>query len=126
MRNPPAVEILNEEVSNLLRRKIRASLSRLDELSIAFDYEGEVTARDAQDMLQKIQHLHARALTAALVASRPERADALRLFAAKNSAPSAESGPVRGGPAFECLTWTCSSEQSAARSASSLPSRRPV
>lgn len=82
MRNPPAAEILNEEVSNLLKRKIKASLSRLDELGIAFDYEGEVTAPDAQEILQKIQHLHARALTAALVASQPERADALKLFAA--------------------------------------------
>jgi hypothetical protein len=36
MRNPPAAEILNEEVSNLLKRKIKGSLSRLDELSIAF------------------------------------------------------------------------------------------
>lgn len=82
MRNPLAAEILNEEVSNLLKRKIRMSLSRLDDLGIAFDYEGEVTARDAQEILQKIQHLHARALTAAEVASRPERADALKLFAA--------------------------------------------
>ena len=40
MRNPPAAEILNEEVSNLIKRKIKGSLSRLDELSIAFDYEG--------------------------------------------------------------------------------------
>jgi len=82
MRNPPAAEILNEEVSNLLKRKIRSSLSRLDDLGIAFDYEGEVTAQDAQEVLQKIQHLHARALTAAQTAARPERADALKLFAA--------------------------------------------
>ena len=44
MRNPPAAEIFNEEVSNLLKRKIKATVTRLDELSIAFDYEGEVTA----------------------------------------------------------------------------------
>jgi len=36
MRNPPAAEILNEEVSNLLKRKVKASVSRLDELGIAF------------------------------------------------------------------------------------------
>ena len=82
MRNPPAAEILNEEVSNLLKRKIKTSLSRLDDLGIAFDYEGEVSARDAQEILQKIQHLHTRALTAAEVALRPERTDALKLFAA--------------------------------------------
>jgi hypothetical protein len=33
-----------EEISNLLKRKTHASLSRTDELSIAFDYEGEVSA----------------------------------------------------------------------------------
>jgi hypothetical protein len=82
MRNPPAAEILNEEVSNLLKRKIRGSLVRLDELGIAFDYEGEVTSQDAQEILQKIQRLHSQALTAAEVAPSPERAAALRLFAA--------------------------------------------
>ena len=48
MRNPVAAEIFNEEVSNLLKRKIKASVPRVDELSIAFDYEGEVTAEDAE------------------------------------------------------------------------------
>ena len=47
MRNPPAAEIFNEEVANLLKRKIKATVTRLDDLSIAFDYEGEVTAQDA-------------------------------------------------------------------------------
>lgn len=82
MRNPPAAEILNEEVSNLLKRKVKASLSRVDELGIAFDYEGEVTAQDAEEILQKIQRLHARALATAAVAASPERAASLRLFAA--------------------------------------------
>jgi hypothetical protein len=82
MRNPPAAEILNEEVSNLLKRKVKASLSRVDELGIAFDYEGEVTAQDAEEILQKIQQLHARALATAAAAESPERAAALRLFAA--------------------------------------------
>jgi hypothetical protein len=82
MRNPPAAEILNEEVSNLLKRKVKASLSRVDELGIAFDYEGEVTAQDAEEILQKIQRLHTQALAAAAMASNPERAAALRLFAA--------------------------------------------
>ena len=47
MRNPVAAEIFNEEVSNLLKRKIKDSVTRVDELGIAFDYEGEVTADDA-------------------------------------------------------------------------------
>jgi hypothetical protein len=82
MRNPPAAEILNEEVSNLLKRKVKASLSRVDELGIAFDYDGEVTAQDAEEILQKIQQLHARVLAIAAVTSSPERAASLRLFAA--------------------------------------------
>ena len=82
MRNPPAAEIFNEEVSNLLKRKIKATVSRLDELSISFDYEGEVTAQDAQEILEKIGRLYRRAVEAAETASSPERAEALRLFAA--------------------------------------------
>jgi hypothetical protein len=82
MRNPPAAEIFNEEVSNLLKRKIKATLTRLDELSIAFDYEGEVTAHDAQEILEKITVLHRRCLGSAVEARSPERAESLRLFAA--------------------------------------------
>ena len=82
MRNPPAAEIFNEEVSNLLKRKIKSTLSRTDELSIAFDYEGEVTAADAQEILDKVSRLYGRALDAAEAATTPQRADALRLFAA--------------------------------------------
>ncbi len=83
MRNPPAAEIFNEELANLLKRKIKSSLSRLDELTIAFDYDGEVTAADAQEILDKIAGLYRRAVEAA---DRPgtgaARAEALRLFAA--------------------------------------------
>src|SRR5262249_35809955 len=82
MRNPPAAEIFNEEVSNLLKRKIKSTVSRLDDLSIAFDYEGEVSAADAHEVMEKITRLYGRALEAAETAPSPERAEALRLFAA--------------------------------------------
>ena len=81
MRNPPAAEIFNEEVSNLLKRKIKSTVSHLDDLTIAFDYEGEVTTADAQEILEKIRLVHARALHVA-EAAEPERAAALRVFAA--------------------------------------------
>jgi hypothetical protein len=81
MRNPPAAEIFNEEVSNLLKRKIKASVTRLDDLGIAFDYDGEVSAEDAQLTLEKISSLHNRALESAKKASSPERAQSLRQFA---------------------------------------------
>ena len=82
MRNPPAAEIFNEELSNLLKRKIKATLTKLDDLSIAFDYEGEVAAQDAEEILSKVSALYGRALQAAQSASTPERAEVLRLFAA--------------------------------------------
>ena len=82
MRNPPAAEIFNEEVANLLKRKIKTSMTRLDDLGIAFDYEGEVTAEDARFTMERITALHRRAVEGAKAASSPERAQSLRQFAA--------------------------------------------
>ena len=82
MRNPVTAEIFNEEVCNLLKRKIKASLTRVDELTIEFDYAGEVSASDAHEILDKIAALHSRALAAAERPTTPERANALRVFAA--------------------------------------------
>jgi hypothetical protein len=82
MRNPPAAEIFNEEVSHLLKRKIKSTLTHLDALTIGFDYEGEVTGEDAREILDKIALLHQRAWKASETARTPERAQALRLFAA--------------------------------------------
>jgi hypothetical protein len=69
-------------VANLLKRKIKSTLTRLDELSIAFDYEGEVTAQDAEEILAKIVPLQQRAASAADAQTSSARAEALRLFAA--------------------------------------------
>jgi hypothetical protein len=82
MRNPPASEIFNEEVANLLKRKIKASVTRLDELTIGFDYDGSVSAADADEILTKITALHTRALSAADAEHVPARAQSLRMFAA--------------------------------------------
>ena len=82
MRNPPAAEVFNEEVCNLLKRKIKASVTQIDALSIDFAYEGEVTAEDAAEILDKIAALHSSALRYAETAKDPARAQALRLFAA--------------------------------------------
>ena len=81
MRNPVAAEVFNEEVANLLKRKIKETITRTDDLTIAFDYDGQVTAEDAAESLAKVTALHDRALAAAESAARPERAEALRLFA---------------------------------------------
>ena len=82
MRNPPASEILNEEIANLLKRKIKSTLTSVDDLGISFDYTGEITAQDAEEILEKITGLHGRALKVAEKAKSTERVDALRLFAA--------------------------------------------
>src|SRR5262249_7569674 len=82
MRTPVPAEIFNEEVSNLLKRKIKATVSRMDDLSVGFDYDGQVTADDAREILDRIAAVYGRATEAAVRAARPERADALRLFAA--------------------------------------------
>jgi hypothetical protein len=82
MRNPPAAEIFNEEVCNLLKRKIKSTVSHIDALTINFDYEGEVTGEDAREILDKITALHQRALRAAETARTPDRAQSLLAFAA--------------------------------------------
>jgi hypothetical protein len=82
MRNPPAAEIFNEEVCNLLKRKIKSTVTHLNSLTIDFDYEGEVTGEDAREILDKISALHQRALSATASARTPDRAEALRVFAA--------------------------------------------
>lgn len=82
MRNPVAAEIFNEEVCNLLKRRIKDTLSKTDDLTIAFDYAGEVTAEDAKQSLDKVATMYGHALETAEKASKSERADALRLFAA--------------------------------------------
>ncbi len=82
MRNPLAAEIFNEEVCNLLKRKIKSTVSHMDSLTISFDYEGDVTADDAREILDKIVALHGRAMQAAEVVGTQDREQALRLFAA--------------------------------------------
>lgn len=80
MRNPPAFEVLNEEIANLLKRKIKDSMTHIDELGVGFEYTGELTADDADTILNKIKALHGRALDGATRATTPERAESLRLF----------------------------------------------
>jgi hypothetical protein len=61
-------------VANLLKRKIKSTVTQLDELSIAFDYEGEVTGQNAEEILGKIVALHQRARQAAEVEGNLQRA----------------------------------------------------
>jgi hypothetical protein len=56
-------------------------LTRIDELSIDFDYAGEVSLEDRERILDRIVALHARVHAAADTSPNPERATSLRSFA---------------------------------------------
>jgi hypothetical protein len=81
MRNPLVSDIFNEELSNLLKRKIKDSLYELDDLSIKFGYTGEVTLQDSEEILQKITAIHADIVKAAKTTQDEERKQSLQLFA---------------------------------------------
>jgi hypothetical protein len=81
MRHPVPFEVFNEEVANLLKRKIKASVQRVDDLGIEFGYEGEVTAEDSEQILERITAIHHRTLAAAGDTANAERRHALERFA---------------------------------------------
>ena len=73
MRNPLASEVFNEEVANLLKRKIRSTVTRMDHLSIMFDYEGEVSSQDSEEILTRISDLYRKVVEGQKAATSPER-----------------------------------------------------
>lgn len=81
MRNPPAAEIFNEEICTLLKRKFLGSVSKMDELTVTFEYEGEVTAEDTALILERIQGLYQRVQLAAKKTTNAERRQVLNEFA---------------------------------------------
>ncbi len=81
MRAPLAAEIFNEELCILLKRKIKDSLTHRDELSIKFDYTGEVTSGDTAQILESITAVHAQVVKAANASPAGERKTALCGFA---------------------------------------------
>ncbi|MBV8278622.1 MAG: hypothetical protein JO170_25645, partial [Verrucomicrobia bacterium] len=81
MRNPLAMDVFNEEVCTLLKNKIRASLVSVDDLSIRFSYQGEVSLQDSEAILEKITTIHNRVLKTASSTKNDARKKALILFA---------------------------------------------
>jgi len=81
MRNPLAMDVFNEEVCTLLKKKIKASLLSVDDLSIRFNYQGEVTLQDSEEILEKITGVHKSVLGAAASTKNEGRKRALTLFA---------------------------------------------
>ncbi len=81
MRNPLAMEVFNEELCSLLKKKIKDSVYHRDDLTIKFHYEGEVTLQDSEEILSRVSAVHGQVLAAAQTAAGPERRQALYLFA---------------------------------------------
>lgn len=81
MRNPLVSEIFNEEICSLLKRKIKDSIYYLDDLSIKFDYNGDLTRQDSEEILEKITAIHADVVKAAKNTPNEERRQSLQLFA---------------------------------------------
>jgi hypothetical protein len=81
LRNPPASEILNEEAANLLKRRIRGTVTELGPFGVSFDYEGELEHEDAEIILEKMRRLMARVLEVAELCPSPRRRDELFRFA---------------------------------------------
>jgi len=65
MRSPLSDGCFHEEICTLLKKKIKSSLVTVDDLSIRFEYEGEVTLQDSEEILQRITAVHTRILNAA-------------------------------------------------------------
>ncbi len=82
MRNPLAAEIFNEEIANLLKRKLKDSVRRMDDLTVSFGYGGEVTHADTEETLGRIRAIHAEAVAVAARTKDPERRQAVEVFAA--------------------------------------------
>jgi hypothetical protein len=80
-RSPLAMDVFNEDICTLLKKKIKSSLLSVDDLSIRFEYEGEVTLHDSEEILHRITAVHDRILDAAASTKIAERKEALLLFA---------------------------------------------
>jgi hypothetical protein len=91
MRNPLAMDVFNEEICTLLKKKIRASLTGVDDLSIRFTYNGEVSLNDTKEILEKITGVHEQILESARRTKDAKRRQALTLFA-ENLARAASTG----------------------------------
>jgi hypothetical protein len=81
MRNPLAMDVFNEEICTLLKKKIKSSVTRLEDLTIHFAYNGEVTLKDTQEILDKITGVHRQVLAAAEKTRNAQRRKSLNLFA---------------------------------------------
>jgi hypothetical protein len=81
MRNLPSSEVFNEEVCNLIKRKIVSNAYTLDPLTLTMEYDGSITSQDTESILERVTKLYGRVVEATDVAHTPERREALASFA---------------------------------------------
>lgn len=81
MRNPLPAEIFNEELANLLKKKIKGSMRENSLLNISFDYEGEVTSQDTEEILERITSVHKKVIKSFEMAKDEKRKNTLKDFA---------------------------------------------
>jgi len=81
MRNPLAMDVFNEEICTLLKKKIRTSVTGVGDLSIRFTYNGEVSLNDTREILEKITDVHQQILESARRTKNAKRRQALTFFA---------------------------------------------
>jgi hypothetical protein len=75
------MDVFNEEICTLLKKKIKGSLESTDDLSIQFSYQGEVSLQDSEEILEKITAVHHLILKTASSTKNEGRKRALTLFA---------------------------------------------
>jgi len=85
MRNPLVSEIFNEEICNLLKRKIKDSIYEVNDLGIKFHYSGDVSLQDSEEILEKVTSLHSEVVKTIKSTSNAERQQSLEMFAANIS-----------------------------------------
>ncbi len=81
MRNPLAMDVFNEEICILLKKKFKQTLRKTEDLSITFDYNGEVTSADTEEILEKITDIYRQVMKESGAGRSRKRSESLRLFA---------------------------------------------
>lgn len=81
MRNPPAAEVFNEEIANLVKRKLKSNPYTIEDLTDRFEYDGDVSTADTAEILDRTAALHRRVLEGARGRTGDERRQSLLNFA---------------------------------------------
>ncbi len=81
MRSPLASEIFNEEICNLLKNKIKNSITDINDFGIKFDYDGTVSNEDIEKIFDKVRGIYQKIKSKLTEMSDNKRKESLELFA---------------------------------------------